>query len=178
MLSTSRACRCMPLASRMMMSTLHFESSSASAARVRSIISKSSGRARSRAVRGSLTSCAPLGISLGDICAPSSPRRPLGPVGDVGAPARSGFGPGGQGNLRVREAAGRRGRGGGVKDGEGVMRVGGELEVGAVTVVGDTDGQLVRDLVPEQHDLETVVRSVCELSVRLVRRLGAFTGDY
>src|SRR6266498_600107 len=166
----------MPLASRMMMSTLHFESSSASAARVRSIISKSSGRARSRSVRGSLTSCAPLTISLADICAPPLPRRLLGPVGDALPPGCIGFGPAGEGDLCVRQAAEGCVCVRVVEDVERLVWLGGELEVGTAALVGDADAQLTADLVPEEHDLDAIVCSVCELSIELVRGVGACHG--
>ena len=59
---------------------------------------------------------------------------------------------------------------------ECLVRLGGELEVGAVPFVRDGDRQLVRGLMPEEHDLDAVAHSVCELSIRLLRRVGACHG--
>ena len=55
-----------------------------------------------------------------------------------------------------------------VEDVEGLIRGGGKLEIGSPALVRDDDGQVIGVLLPEEHDLDAVVRSVCELSVRRV----------
>jgi hypothetical protein len=53
-----------------------------------------------------------------------------------------------------------------MKDVQGILRRRPELEVGTRAHVGHADGQLARDLVPEEHDLDSVVLAVCEFTNR------------
>src|SRR5512132_3816274 len=58
-----------------------------------------------------------------------------------------------------------------VEDAERLERLGPDLEVGAVLVVADADLQLVGVWLPEERDLETVVRAVGQLSKWAVAEL-------
>ena len=69
-----------------------------------------------------------------------------------------------------REALKRGMRVGMVEHVERLVRLGGELEVGAVPSVRDGDRQLVRRLMPEEHDLDAVDLAVGELSMRFLCR--------
>jgi hypothetical protein len=64
-----------------------------------------------------------------------------------------------------------------VEDVEGLIRRGGEFEVGSAALVRDGDGQLIRVLLPEEQDLDAVVRSVCKLSVP-VRRVACHRDSF